>query len=52
MMMNKKVIVTGLFLGSRAGVFWLDSRPAIAGLLVLDDGSVAQSRTFSEYIWK
>jgi FAD:protein FMN transferase len=33
-----------LILGSRAGLAWLDARPTLAGLLVLQDGQVLYSR--------
>jgi thiamine biosynthesis lipoprotein len=33
-----------LILGSRAGLGWLDARPALAGLLVLQDGQIVRSR--------
>lgn len=33
-----------LILGSRAGLAWLDARPTLAGLLVLQDGQVLHSR--------
>jgi thiamine biosynthesis lipoprotein len=35
-----------LILGSRAGLAWLDARPVLAGLLVLQDGQVVHSRRF------
>jgi thiamine biosynthesis lipoprotein len=42
---------TVLLLGSDEGLAWLDSRPALAGLLVLDDGKVLRSRRFDNYVW-
>jgi thiamine biosynthesis lipoprotein len=41
----------GLILGSGAGVAWLDAQPALAGLLVLDDGQVRLSRRLPDYYW-
>jgi thiamine biosynthesis lipoprotein len=41
-----------LILGSREGLAWLEARPAYAGLLVLEDGRVLQSRRLSEYLWR
>jgi thiamine biosynthesis lipoprotein len=40
-----------LILGSGAGVAWLDAQPALAGLLVLDDGQVRLSRRLPDYYW-
>jgi thiamine biosynthesis lipoprotein len=40
-----------LILGSQAGLAWLDAQPALAGLLVLDDGQVRLSRRLPEYYW-
>jgi thiamine biosynthesis lipoprotein len=40
-----------LLLGSKEGLAWLDSRPTLAGLLVLEDGSVLRSRRFDSYVW-
>jgi len=40
-----------LILGSRAGLAWLDRRPALAGLVVLDDGQVSVSRRLPAYYW-
>jgi thiamine biosynthesis lipoprotein len=42
---------TVLILGSQAGLQWLDSRPELAGLLVLEDGTTLRSQKFSEYTW-
>jgi thiamine biosynthesis lipoprotein len=40
-----------LILGSRAGLAWIDARPTLAGLLVLDDGQVLRSRRFAQFEW-
>ncbi len=40
-----------LILGSRAGLAWLDERPPLAGLLVLESGEVIRTRRLSEHIW-
>ena len=39
-----------LILGSQAGIAWLDARPTLAGLLVLDDGQVLRSRRIDAYL--
>ncbi len=39
-----------LILGSRAGLAWLDARPILAGLLVLDDGRILRSRRMDSYL--
>jgi len=36
--------------GSRDGLAWLDARPALAGLVVLEDGQVLRSRRLVEYV--
>jgi thiamine biosynthesis lipoprotein len=40
-----------LLLGSNDGLAWLDARPSMAGLLVLDSGKVLRSRRFDNYVW-
>ena len=42
---------TVLILGSQAGLDWLDSRRAYAGLLVLEDGRVQMSNGMEAYLW-
>lgn len=37
-----------LILGSRDGLAWLEARPALAGLLVLEDGRVIRSRRLDD----
>jgi thiamine biosynthesis lipoprotein len=39
-----------LILGSRAGLAWLDARPMLAGLLVLEDGRILPSRRMEAYL--
>jgi thiamine biosynthesis lipoprotein len=39
-----------LILGSRAGQAWLDARPTLAGLLVLQDGQLLRSRRMDAYL--
>ena len=39
-----------LILGSRAGLAWLDARPTLAGLLVLEDGRILRSRRMDVYL--
>ncbi len=41
-----------LILGSRNGLDWLESDPALAGVLVLDDGGVVYSRRMDQYLWR
>lgn len=38
-----------LILGVAAGRRWIDARPAIAGMLIGEDGSVAESRAMASY---
>ena len=40
-----------LILGSRQGLAWLDARPTLAGLVVLDDGQMLPSRRLAQFIW-
>lgn len=42
---------TVLILGSAEGLRWLEERPALDGLLVLEDGSLRHSTRWSRYIW-
>ena len=37
--------------GSQAGLEWLDSKPELAGMLVLDDGQRLYSRRIAQYLW-
>jgi FAD:protein FMN transferase len=39
-----------LILGSRVGLAWLDARPTLAGLLVLEDGRILRSRRMEAYL--
>lgn len=41
---------SALILGSRQALEWLDTRPYLAGLLVLADGQVLRSRRISTYL--
>jgi thiamine biosynthesis lipoprotein len=41
-----------LMLGSRGGLAWLERRPSLAAMLVLEDGQVVQSSRFADYMWK
>lgn len=38
-------------LGSLEGLTWLDERPDLAGLLVLEDGSIIPSRHWPDHVW-
>ncbi|MGD8552269.1 MAG: FAD:protein FMN transferase [Anaerolineales bacterium] len=40
-----------LILGEVEGKAWLDARPELAGMLVLEDGAVVYSETFKNYLW-
>ncbi|HMA33809.1 MAG TPA: FAD:protein FMN transferase [Chloroflexia bacterium] len=42
---------TVLILGSHAGLQWLDRRPALAGLVILEQGDMRPSHTFARYLW-
>jgi thiamine biosynthesis lipoprotein len=39
-----------LIVGSRAGLAWLDARPTLAGLLVLQDGQILRNRRMDAYL--
>src|SRR6476469_1818845 len=39
-----------LILGSQDGLAWLDARPALAGLLVTENGQVVRSRRLGAYL--
>ncbi len=41
-----------IILGSEVALDWLDDRPSLAGLLVLEDGSVRRSRRLSRFLWR
>ena len=41
-----------LILGSDAALEWLEEHPPLAGLLVLEDGTVRRSRRLSRYLWR
>ena len=43
---------TVLILGSCDGLAWLEARPAVAGLLVLDNGRVLRSTRLKHYVWR
>lgn len=40
-----------LILGSAHGLAWLDSRPDLAGMLVLEDRRIVYSRVFPGFLW-
>jgi len=40
-----------VILGSLEGLSWLDERPALAGLLILEDGSIIPSCRWPDHIW-
>jgi thiamine biosynthesis lipoprotein len=41
-----------LISASQAGLAWLEARPSITGLLVLEDGSRLHSPNFEKYLWE
>jgi FAD:protein FMN transferase len=41
-----------LILGSRAGLEWIQARPGMAALLVLDNGQVIANSRFLDYCWR
>ena len=41
-----------LISGSQAGLTWLEARPSLAGLLILEDGQRLYSPNFEKYIWE
>lgn len=41
-----------LILGSEQGLAWLDQRPGLAGLLVLEDGTHRPSSRWNDHIWR
>ena len=47
--MAAKVI---LISGNQGGLAWLEARPSLAGLLVLDDGRRLYSANFEKYVWE
>jgi thiamine biosynthesis lipoprotein len=42
---------TVLILGSQAGLEWLEARPVLTGLIVLENGQRLNSRRFQQYLW-
>jgi FAD:protein FMN transferase len=43
---------TAFILGSQDGIIWLDEHPALAGILVLEDGRILFSRRMEDFLWK
>jgi thiamine biosynthesis lipoprotein len=41
---------TVFILGSRRGIDWLQAHPALAGLLILEDGGYVYTRNFAEFL--
>jgi FAD:protein FMN transferase len=41
-----------LISGSQDGLAWLEARPSLAGLLILDDGRQLYSPNFKNYLWE
>jgi thiamine biosynthesis lipoprotein len=40
-----------LILGEVEGLAWINDHPSMAGLLVLDDGTITQSDIFEQFLW-
>lgn len=40
-----------MLLGSTDGLAWLEDRPTLAGMVILENGQVLQSARFRKYIW-
>ena len=40
-----------LILGSANGTQWLESQQQLAGLAVLEDGTIVRSSQFNQYVW-
>src|SRR5205823_10144570 len=38
-------------LGSHDGLEWLEERPSLAGLLVLENGQVLRSKRLEDFVW-
>jgi thiamine biosynthesis lipoprotein len=43
---------TAFILGSQTGMSWLEEHPALAGILVLEDGRCLYSNRIEDYLWK
>jgi thiamine biosynthesis lipoprotein len=43
---------TALILGSRAGLAWIEARPSLAALLVLDNRQIVRSRRLERFTWQ
>ena len=43
---------TALILGSRAGLAWIEARPSLAALLVLEDRRIVRSQRLERYTWQ
>ena len=43
---------TAFILGSQAGLAWIEERPALAAVLVLEDGRGLFSTRMEGYLWK
>jgi thiamine biosynthesis lipoprotein len=43
---------TALILGSRTGLAWIEARPSLAALLVLEDRQIVRSRRLERFTWQ
>ena len=41
-----------ILLGSRKGLAWIERRPGLAGLIVLEDGGQLESQRLAQYLWR
>jgi thiamine biosynthesis lipoprotein len=43
---------TALILGSQHGLDWIEARPELSALLVLETGDILYSNHFEQYFWR
>lgn len=43
---------TALILGSHAGLEWIEAHETLAGLIVLEDGTIVRSSAMNSYLWR
>ena len=41
-----------LILGGQAGMHWIEERPKLACMLVLENGEIIESSQFDQYVWR
>ncbi len=52
MLLAETAAKVALILGSTAGMEWIEARPDLAALQILDNGSVRSSRRMPSFIWR